>query len=372
MLFISSSCTAYTAPESASFITSTVDESDTSTSVEPENETPTLTPFTASTELSEELILYVQEGQIWLLNVALNQTKQITFDEGRDSRVFTPKWSPDGRNFVYKRYGKLWLSDRMGETSHEIVAKVSDFWWVNSTTLRYCQQEEDDTACFLFDIETQNTEVIQTDNYWIFSFSPNITKFFVQEYQIINGEIQPQTTQYIFDIKTRQRVFEHKTGEGFWTEDPRWTSDGQKVAFTASLPEQTSRGEIYVVDANGENLSQLTNFSDEKGLYIYPALLQWSPNDEWLALVKTTVEANELAILKSDGSILKRLNVEWLTLGQSNLAPVWSPDSQRIAFLSNQINEDNSDWQIYAVDIETGDISQLTNTSGDKTWFDWK
>jgi Tol biopolymer transport system component len=373
LLLINVGCdTMRTPTDSVPFVTSTVNASNISTADKLESETSTPAPSTDSAELFENLILYVQEGQIWLLNIDVNQTRQITFDEGKDSRVFTPKWSPDGRSFVYKRYGKLWLSNRTGEIHREIVTEANDFWWINATVLRYCQQNGDSTFCFLFDIESETVEPIQTDNYWIFSVSPDTMKAFVQEYQIIEEEIQPQTVQFILDIETGQRIFEHETGEGFWTEVPRWTPNGQKVAFTASIPEQTSRGEVFVVNINGENLTQLTHFSEEEGIFIYPALLQWSPDGEWLALVITTVEANELAILKSDGSILKRLDIEWLTLGQSNLAPVWSPDSKRIAFLSNQINIDNSNWQIYAVDIETGEISQLTSTSGNKTWLDWK
>ena len=337
--------------------------------------TASATPAMTAAPPAAGIIIYIQESEkeIWHLDVATKRTKQITSAEDRDRRIFNPQWAPDGQVFAYERASKVWLSDREGENQRKII-DASNFWWINATTLRYCRHKEIGASCFLFDIETNTTERLQVGDYWwIFAYSPDVSKVFVQERQATE-KIQPQTTQYLLDVKTGQKIFEYEfeyeIGRGYWTEDPKWTPDGQQVAFTSGIPGQSLSGEVFVVDINGEDFTQLTNFSQQEE-NIYPALLQWSPDGEWLALVLATSPADELAILKSDGSTLKRLGVEWLTLAESNLHPVWSPDSRQIAFLSNQLTDDGQ-WQIYAVDIETGDVFQLTDTPGRKTWLDWK
>lgn len=363
-------------PQSSSSVETATLSSVLTTSVELD-ETGSLTDVSEvtspnSSELTKSIILYVEDGQIWWLDTVNDKAEQLTFDEGKDSKVFTPKWSPTGENFAFKRYSKLWLGDNQGTLLGEIISEASSFWWINDKILRYCVQKNETTECFLYNTEAESTAAIETNNYWIFAFSPEINKIFVQEYQLSDEKIQPSTTQYLLDLTTNQKIFEHQTSQGFWTEDPRWTQDKPStIVFTAGLAEQSSRGEIFTVDEDGKNLKQLTNFSQEEGTFIYPALLQWSPNNQKLAFIISTAESNELAIVNADGSSLNRLGVDWTTLGTLNLSPVWSPDNQKIAFLSNQIDaEDN--WQIYTVNVETGNISQLTNSPGDKTWLDWK
>ena len=322
---------------------------------------------------AEGIILYVEEGQIWALDVATNQSKQLTFDEGPGSRVFTPKWSPDGHIFAYERFNNLWLSDRSGENQREIAEGISGFWWVNANLLRYCQSEQLNIRCFLYNSTSETiTALGYGSSWWIFAYSPDAKRALVQEYKLIDEKIYPQNEQYLLDLETQENIFQHKIGEGFWTEDPQWTPDGKKVAFTAKLSNDVTSGNIFVIGANGENLTQLTNFSDEEDLSVYPALLRWSPDGEWLAFVVATTASNELAVLKADGSYLKRLKIEWMTLGQSNLPPVWSPDSKEIAFVSNELRQEKAKWAVYTVNIESGNVSHLLGVSDFRVWLDWR
>lgn len=94
---------------------------------------------------------------------------------------------------------------------------------------------------------------------------------------------------------------------------PAWSPDGQKLAFAS---DRDGDRDIYVVDANGSNLTNLTNDNDRDG---EP---DWSPDGTQLAFS----EPEGVSIMSSDGSDVRSLT----TIGGES--PVWSPDGAKIAF----------------------------------------
>ena len=87
-------------------------------------------------------------------------------------------------------------------------------------------------------------------------------------------------------------------------EDPSWSPDGKRIAFTSDRKGDFENFEIYVMDADGGNQQKLT----ENRVY------DWSPS--------------------------------------------WSPDGERIAFVSYR---DNNKAEIYVMDADGGNQQNLTN-----------
>ncbi len=47
--------------------------------------------------------------------------------------------------------------------------------------------------------------------------------------------------------------------------------------------------------------------------------------------------------------------------------PVWSPDGKKVSFASNQ----DGNWEIYVVDLETKEVRRLTDTSANEVAPSW-
>jgi hypothetical protein len=105
--------------------------------------------------------------------------------------------------------------------------------------------------------------------------------------------------------------------------DPDWSPDGSRLAFTS---DRDGRWEIYVMDADGRNVTRLTNI----GMNYRPA---WSPDGSRIAFVsERDGDAAEIYVMNADGeNVVRTTNHD----GNDD-APAWSPDGQRLAFQSDR------------------------------------
>ena len=117
--------------------------------------------------------------------------------------------------------------------------------------------------------------------------------------------------------------------------------------------------DIYLVDADGSNLTRLTNDPGADGS---PA---WSPDGTRIAFVRTSVED-----IESGKTFIYVMNA--VGTGETRLAegllPFWSPDGERIAFLAQQ--EENTEvWNpdLYVMTAEGADQTNLTKSDAEET-----
>jgi len=103
----------------------------------------------------------------------------------------------------------------------------------------------------------------------------------------------------------------------------KWSPDGTRVAFTGV---QAGNIDIYVMDADGQHLTRLTDApeADQE-----PA---WSPDGGTIAFTSLRGGTSQIWAMNADGTGLRQLTTG---LGV-NSAPAFSPDGRLIAFISTR------------------------------------
>ena len=116
-------------------------------------------------------------------------------------------------------------------------------------------------------------------------------------------------------------------GANFNDRDPAWSSDGTQIAFlsTRNFP-QLNGSEIYVMDAQGNNVRRVTNVTNATNFKSAPT---WAPDGTRIVFARENGQPsfiNDLRIVNADGS--NGTNPEVLTnLGLADSFPSWGVGS---------------------------------------------
>jgi len=119
-------------------------------------------------------------------------------------------------------------------------------------------------------------------------------------------------------------------GDGEWVTtgsravaQPHPSPDGRRVAFNSTGRQE----DIYVANANGTGLQQLTDDPSQK------RAARWSPDGERIAFYSNRTGASEIWTIRRDGS-----DAQQLTRSPGAHYPVWSPDGTSMAYSTHSPN----------------------------------
>lgn len=160
-----------------------------------------------------------------------------------------------------------------------------------------------------------------------------------------------------------------------WGQTLAWSPDGRKLAF---VRERDRRNDVYVINADGSAQRRLANgvrLTGNVGPAPAPA---WSPDGRQIAFVsdrdgrtfapdtpgirddiardRAARDGPEIYVMNADGSSQRRLTRNAFYDG----APVWSPDGQRIAFVSKR----DGSQEIYVMNADGSGQRNLTQGPG--------
>jgi Tol biopolymer transport system component len=135
---------------------------------------------------------------------------------------------------------------------------------------------------------------------------------------------------------------------------PAWSPDRTKIAFAST---RDTNPEIYVMDPNGSNVVRLTHDAADDA---QPA---WSPDGSKIVFASTRDGNAEIYVMNADGTGLVNLTHN----GATDLTPAWSPDGAKIAFQSNR----QTDFAVWVMNADGTNPVRLTEPSPPSGAPDW-
>ncbi len=156
---------------------------------------------------------------------------------------------------------------------------------------------------------------------------------------------------FLFD---RDREKALVRSEGLRGRDPDIHPDGRTIAF---IQTGMNRNQLMLCDSGFGNLVQI--YRPDR--FNRPAQPRWNPDGSALMFMEHDDTTGGDRLLLWDGGE----RIETLTDGQaSNRDPTWSPDGRLVLFSSDR----GGAFQIYALDVETGFLQQVTHRYGGAFW----
>jgi TolB protein len=157
---------------------------------------------------------------------------------------------------------------------------------------------------------------------------------------------------------------------GYVDQNPDMSPDGRRIAFSRESTTSCCTQEVFVVDVDGDNLTNLTNNpTDSDCLFTNGCDVSqaWSPNGTQIAFAHQagpTVDDLVFAIyiMNADGSHRRQVTQQVHPATGEDVAVQWSPDGRSLVFQRNNVGgaEPEGGIALWTVNLETGRERRIT------------
>ena len=275
--------------------------------------------------------------------------------------VMEPAWSPDGSriaflsdhpesdgSFYIKVYTITADGTELKNLTHDGINAASPIWSPDGTKILFVSwYEAPYQAIKVMNSIGNDQEYLTLENGCSFHpiWSPDGTK--IMFVSLPNLERASE----IFEMNADGSQLSQLTDTIEWEDDLAWSPNGTKITFTSELDENSG---IYVMNSDGSQPIRLTNSNGDDREPV------WSPDGTKIAYVSDRDGNAEIYVMDSDGT--HQLNLTH-NIGD-DFSPKWSPNGTKIAFVTNRDNDN----EIYVMNSDGSQPTRLTNSNGD----DWE
>ncbi len=149
--------------------------------------------------------------------------------------------------------------------------------------------------------------------------------------------------------------------EGLLSQWPRWSPDGQRLAFLSMPPEESilgQNGELVVISADG---AEQQTIAAKSKMEIYSPPVEWSPDGR--KIVWESGDRSDDVLAGINAIDLDTGELVELAPGYPGSMPAWSPDGLSIAFVSYK-DDKSSETDIYIMDADGSNVRLLAHKDG--------
>ena len=248
-------------------------------------------------------------GDIFMMDVDVTRVRRITNEHWNDS----PSWSADGSQIVFSsdRDGdwEIFVMDERGKNVRQLTNN-DDYdgvphWSADGSQIVFSSDRDGDSGIFVMDADGVNVrQITSSEHVSSPSFSPDGKQiaFFSMSPNYKYG------TDMIWDEDVYSNIFvvdadgmnvQQLTGfSSCFADSPMWSPDGKQIVFSRICFEgqgdaQDERSDILVMDADGANLTTAT----ENGSY--PV---WTSDGRQIAFTSYRYGEAEIFLMDADGS----------------------------------------------------------------------
>ncbi len=201
------------------------------------------------------------------------------------------------------------------------------------------------SSVYLYSLQSRTTRKLDIQARSALSFSPDGRYLYYSKLSRKNGFWAKLYDLYRYDLLEDE---EKQLTSGWRAWNPNLSSDGKKLVFARG-----SDGTVNVTlcDADGKNMRQVTHFSNGEQIYTP----RWSPDGTTITFGYSTDNKQAVAVVREDGTGFKVV-----VQGPDARNPVFSPDGRSLIYTAAE----NGIFNLFSVNLETGETSQLTNVLG--------
>ena len=277
-------------------------------------------------------------GQGRALGLAYQLTHSYNFD---------PSESPDGKRLVFIRIiegrEQLFVMHSDGTSEKQITRDAADHedvvWSPDGTKLAYILIKDGKKVVHIMNPDGSGDEAVTppTQSAIHPSWAPDSKRILYCTDDDLRPPVKNAAEIYAIDLATRRVTTLISGGVNTY---PVLSPDGRKIAFRKMVQEINS--EVFVADADGGNLRNLTNHPAFEG---WPA---WSSDGRQIAFGANRNSNYQIFMMNADGSNVRLLaNTE----GRAT-APRWSADGRKVYFTNCMAKDFGRGCEILVAKIE--------------------